>query len=81
LGGGGLYILMVTVTFSKDEQFIIDTLKKNGNSIKYSRLEKLCASQTMGNTLTMILKDLKEKKKAINYDGKIASQQSMIKLI
>jgi hypothetical protein len=66
---------------SKEENFIVDAIKKQGEggkTIAYKKLQDICAEQFEG--VRLILKKLKEKG-IVEYDGMIPSFNSQITLL
>jgi len=69
---------MVKIVLSKEEKFIYEKLKENGNSINYKHLQDLCADEFEG--VRLILKAMKEKG-IVDFEGTIPGFSSEISLI
>lgn len=65
---------------SREEQFIVDTIKKNGENGKtiiYKKLQEFCANEFEG--VRLILKKMKDKG-IVDYDGMIPGINNKIQL-
>lgn len=63
---------------SLEENFIIKSLKENGNSMNYKELQSACENEFEG--VRLVLKKLKEKD-IVDYEGIIPSFNAVIKMI
>ena len=63
---------------SSDEKFLLETLKKNGNTMGYKELNNICSEKFEG--VRLILKKLKGLG-YVNYSGVMPMFDSVIELV